>query len=628
METINSRGEKYRLTTLFSSLRAAHFILDTLCPFFHKIVKKQNGVVCMSNEFENWVSYLLSLTRAVYLFPVAVKEVGGTKWGYINAKGKIILPYIYEDAQDFQENGLAIVRHNDHTGIINSDGYFIVKPKYDSISPFSEGRATVIDHQGFKVIDESGKEITSKAYSFIGDYKEGRAIAADTDEQGHYLYGYLNRRGREVIPLSYESANDFRNGKALVQIKDKHFALIDLTGKVLSDFSYPSVANYSEGMLAFRQSQDGKWGFIDETGNIVIEPRFSGTRPFTEGYAIVSILTNHFEKYGLIDLQGKYIIKPQYDSLLNLEEGRYALGKARNPEKPYLFPKYAIADNKGHIYTGFIYNGVSPFKDGIASAYNDQFTFFIDQRGMRIDSLPKVSGSGTLQFDKTLIKGDIDFRIIYFDKKGQVVWEHNQVIPLTNNTAVIENKYKPNKDYLVYYPQLRGINNQDNVNQQLKELAGVKPIPADIQLDSNYVGDFDLPFYKKNLLVIEIKGYDYPFGAAHGMPVRKYAHINLQTGSFYQLKDLFKSGSNYVKVISDIIANQIENNEEYSYLFPDAYKGIQPDQPFFISENALNIYFAPYEIAPFAAGFPTFTIPFKQLNNIIAKDGSFWRSFH
>lgn len=44
-------------------------------------------------------------------------------------------------------------------------------------------------------------------------------MAANTNEQGDYLYGYLNRRGKEVIPLSYESASDFQDGKALVKIK-------------------------------------------------------------------------------------------------------------------------------------------------------------------------------------------------------------------------------------------------------------------------------------------------------------------------------------------------------------------------------------------------------------------------
>ncbi|MDP4164199.1 MAG: RsiV family protein, partial [Bacillota bacterium] len=148
------------------------------------------------------------------------------------------------------------------------------------------------------------------------------------------------------------------------------------------------------------------------------------------------------------------------------------------------------------------------------------------------------------------------------------------------------------------------------------------------QLESNYVGDFDVTFFKKNLVVIEISGYDYPFGAAHGMPVKKYAHIDVLSGQFYHLKDLFKQESDYVKFLSGIIAEKIKNDSTYSYLFPAGYKGISPNQPFFITSNALNLYFAPYEIAPYAAGFPTFTIPFEEIKDIIDANGSFWKSFH
>lgn len=566
--------------------------------------------------------------RAVYLFPVAVKEIGGNKWGYINAKGKFILPPTYENAAEFQENGLAIVRLMDHAGVINSDGYFIVKPKYDTINPFSEGRATVIDGHGFRVIDESGKETTARSYSFIGDYMEGRAVIADTVQNGVYLYGYLNRRGKEVIPLSYEVASNFTEGKAVVKTKDGRYALIDLTGNILTSFPYAFVGNYGQGLLVFQQSPGGKFGYMDESGKTVIEPRFSGAQEFTDGRAIVNVSEDFRDRYGLINRTGTFVIKPNYNRIENLGEGRFAIGKAIDPDKPFIGSKYALADADGRILTGFIYHEITKFADGLASVSDDQNTFFIDKSGTRAESLPLVSGGGTLQFDKTLIKGEIDYRLLYFDKNGQLVWKQNSVIPLNAQYAVQEKKYKPNKDYLLYYPQIQGMADPVAVNAALRELSGVKAVPAHAQLDSNYVGDFDVTFFRQNLVVIEIHGYDYPFGAAHGMPVKKYAHINLKTGDFYQLKDLFKPGSPYVKVISDIIGEQIKSNGEYSYVFPDSYKGIQADQPFFVTENVLNIYFLPYEIAPFAAGFPTFTIPFDELKNILNLTGGFWRSFH
>ncbi|MEH7179989.1 WG repeat-containing protein [Neobacillus vireti] len=88
----------------------------------------------MVRNNENWITYILSLSRMVYLFPAAVKEIGGNKWGYINEKGIFVLPPQYEMANQFQENGLAIVQFNNLTVVINSDGYFIVKPKYNTIS--------------------------------------------------------------------------------------------------------------------------------------------------------------------------------------------------------------------------------------------------------------------------------------------------------------------------------------------------------------------------------------------------------------------------------------------------------------------------------------------------------------
>jgi hypothetical protein len=579
-------------------------------------------------EQENWITYLLSLSRMVYLFPAAVKGIGGNKWGYINEKGNFILPPKYEMARNFQENGLAMVQLNNLTGIINSDGYLIVKPKYDTISPFSEGRAVAIDREGYKILDESGKEITTKGYFHIGDFHEGRALAANNNGHDEYLFGYLNRRGNEVIPLSYEGASDFQDSKALVKGKENGYSLIDLTGKVLKSYPYPIVNYYGEGMLAFREQEEANWGFMDESGMVVIEPKYTGVQPFINGKAIVTVENNNHDYYGLIDRQGKFIIKPHYNSLLNLGEDMFALGKSMDPEKPYLFPKYAIADSSGQTYTGFIYNGVSSFNDGIASAYNDEITFFIDKRGQRVDYLPKVKGSGSLAFEASLIKGDIDLRILYFDKKGKLIWKQNTIIPLNNHYSVIENKFKPNKDYLVYYPQLKGVENQESVNQTLKDLSGVKPIPHHTQLESSYTGDFDVSFYKNNLVVLEINGYDYPFGAAHGMPIKKYAHINLKSGKFYQLKDLFKPKADYVEVISKIVGEQIKNDDQYSYVFPDTYKGIKEDQPYFISDGALNVYFEPYEIAPYAAGFPTFTIPFQEISSIINHAGDFWRSFH
>ena len=572
-----------------------------------------------------------SKIRAMNLYLAPVKTINGMRYGYIDSKGDFVIKPQFDYAYDFQDNGLAVASMNNLSGLIDSKGNYVLEPKYDNINQFSEGRAAVVDKAGFKVIDENGKELTPKAYSFIGSYKNGRALFADTAASGKYLYGYLDRQGKEVIPLKYEAASDFNNGRAVVKIKDKQFALIGTNGEELQNYNYNFVGNLGDGLLAFQKDDNGKFGYIDLKGNIVIQPQYTWAMSFSNGRAVTNMAEDYTNKYGLIDKRGSFIIKPEYNDIHLLGEDRVAVGKALDPEKPYLGSKYAVADINGNFLTGFIYNNIENFNKGLASAADNKNTFFIDKSGKLVKTLPVVSGGGTLFIQGELIKAFVDNRTAYYDRTGKIIWQQSKVIPLSNQYKINELKFKPNKDYLVYYPQIEGIKNrraQQNVNNKLKVLSQVKNVPSNVQLEADYTGDFSVEFFQKNLLVLELAAYDFPFGAAHGMPTRVYPHIDLVSGSFYELKNLFKPNSNYVKVISDIVGEQIKTDPQYEYVFPDTYKGIKPDQPFYVDENNLYIYFTPYEIAPYAAGFPTFKIPFKDIMSIINTQGEFWKAFN
>lgn len=577
-----------------------------------------------------WSNDVLFYT-GVELFPASIKTINGTKWGYINKKGVFKIKPIFDQAMDFQVNGVAVVAVNNKNGVINRYGQFIVRPKYDTISPFSEGRAQVIDGQGFKVIDENGRVLTSKPYSMIGSYNDGRALFANTTENGLYLYGYLNRQGKEVIPARFITANEFHNGYAVVQISDQEFALMNKDGKIIHKYPYPFVGNLSDGLLAFKETKDGKFGYIDKNSDVVIPPKYTFAQPFQHGYAIVNMSSDYRNEYGLINKTGDFLILPTFNDINLLGKNRVALGKPIKAGEPFYGSKYALATTDGYVLTDYKFNSIVPFEKGVASATTGEKSFFINKYGETVKGLPVIKGEGTLFLEGDIIKANIDQRIVYYDRFGNVIWRQNRIIPLNNQFKVITKKYKPNIDYLVYYPQIEGMKNSESqvrVNEKLKQHAQVKPVPADIQLDRNYTGDFSIEFYKDQLLVLEIEGYDFPFGAAHGMPYKVYTHTNLKSGDFYELRDLFKQGSHYVEIISEIIGEQIKSNPEYSYVFPDTYKGISEDQPFYVDEKAIYIYFVPYDIAPYAAGFPTFKILYDEISEIIDTEGEFWRSYH
>lgn len=558
------------------------------------------------------------------LFPVSIKTIGGQKWGYIDQSGQFQIYPQFTEADGFQDNGLAIVWVDQQAGVIDKTGKFVIPPIYEWIQPFSEGLAVaLLEGKGNLVVDEKGQVVTAKHYPYISNYKEGRAYFQDGN-----LSGYLDEKGREVIPPRYEYANDFHDGKALVKIKEQNYALINKNGEVLQPYFYEMMGDYGEGFISFRKKYDSKSGYVNEAGKVVIPPRFTSAMPFEKGRAIVNLSENSKYQYGLIAKNGSYVIPPFYHDINIIEETRVSLGKAIDPEYPSIGSVFAVADSKtGRLLTDFLYDTVHDYDGEYSSVIQGIESFFINKMGQKVPYLPVIDGIGHLSIVGGVIKAFVDERMSYYDLKGSLIWTQNQTIPLTNKISIIEEKYRPNKNYLVYYPQIIGVASQNNVNQKLKELSLVKPIPADEPLYYSYSGDFTVILFQKNLLELELTGYEYPFGAAHGMPTRRHVNLDLRTGRMYRLQDLFKRGRDYINVISDIINKKINEQPEY-YFSQDEPVVIKEDQPFYVTNEQLVIYFAPYEIASFAVGFPEFEIPYREIRSIIDKNGAFWRSFH
>jgi len=575
----------------------------------------------------------IDLLRTTSLHPAPFRLKDGTLWGYINDEGKTVIEPRFEYAEDFQENGLAIVQIKGLSGMINSSGREKVKPVYSYIAPYSEGRAVVSDSKGYFMIDESGKAVTAKRYEFLNSLQEGRALFYTGPGGGKILYGYLDRNGKEVIPASFEDAGDFMDGTALVKVSEGEYALIDPEGRRLHTYNHPYVGNPGDGLLSFQAEENGKYGYLRMDGTVAIPPQYTAALPFTGGRAVINTAENYGNAYGLIDQQGKQVIPAQYYELQQLGEDRVALGTPIYPDQPYRGSRYVIADAvTGRILSTHPLLGVNNYNKGLASVYDAKETYFIDKSGNRAAQPPVVPGTGSLSFNGNLIRADVDQRTSYYNARGKQVWKENTVIPLRPPYSVLEKKYNPNSDYLVYYPVVEGIANVEvsrDVNEKLRKLSLAEGAGSGgAAQDFSYTGDFAVSFFRKNLLVLELNGYRFPFGAAHGMPTRIYAHINLRNGKFYQLRDLFKPGSKYVEKLSEIVGKQIANDPQYSYVFPDTYTGITANQPFYVDAEALYLYFAPYEIAPYAAGFPTFRIPYAEIMGLISTEGDFWQSFH
>lgn len=179
--------------------------------------------------------------------------------------------------------------------------------------------------------------------------------------------------------------------------------------------------------------------------------------------------------------------------------------------------------------------------------------------------------------------------------------------------------YIPTTDIL--YPTVIGLQNpvaQRKINEEIYNL--MLEIASELRqpdLITYITGSYEIKANQRDFLSLT-QGQLGNFGGAHPMTIIKALNMDVATGRVYTLKDLFKPDSDYVKRISDIVAQEIK---ERDIPILDEFKGIRPDQDFYIVDNNLIIFFQLYEIAPYVVGFPYFSIPIYKLQDIIVEDG-------
>ncbi len=89
----------------------------------------------------------------------------------------------------------------------------------------------------------------------------------------------------------------------------------------------------------------------------------------------------------------------------------------------------------------------------------------------------------------------------------------------------------------------------------------------------------------------------------------------MKTGKNYDLSEIFKSDFDYKTLLNNEIREQIKASE---YADSITLETISEDTAFYFTKDALNIVFQSYEIAPYALGQPTYTIPLEKLSSGLA----------
>jgi len=278
-----------------------------------------------------------------------------SKHGFIDPQGNLVIPLKFDGAKSFGANGLAAVKVENKWGFINTKGTLVIDPQFDGVPDSSEsvfdahGLARVTKGQSLILINSDGSQVGPNGCDAIGPFDEnGLAVVGSTAFLGRRKAGVINTKGEYVFEPQFDNFLAFKNGLAQVSI-------------------------------------DGKWGYIDTHGKIVVPPRYPlyGTDFDTNGTAQVVLgITKKLDGspkdvelvYGYINTSGELIIRPgQYEEVIPFNEGGLAVVRKDG--------KRGFVNAAGIEVVGWFDDAKSFSQVGLAPARKDGKWGYIDKGG-------------------------------------------------------------------------------------------------------------------------------------------------------------------------------------------------------------------------------------------------------
>lgn len=311
-----------------------------------------------------------------FIIPAKFKDIGqyaegliyaveDSLYGFFDGFGFPRIPAQFDEAFSFS-NGMAKVNYKGYEAYIDEYGAYVIRPLFTEINIYTDSLIVAEDGDYFKLAYYSGKVLDNlMPIDDIGVLKNNRCIFFYDG-----MVGYLNEKGKVVVQPTYDeftnakTDGEFNGNYAKVSKKEK-FGIIDRDGKVVVPISYPVLGKVGT-LVAFEKG--GKWGFIDLSNRVVIQPSYEYAESFASGLGIVQMLTLR----GAINSKGQVVIPLEHTTIKQLDEAHFLVS---------LGAKYGIYTNKGELVVPLEYGNIRKVQDDfyILSKGQEMHYFYVPE---------------------------------------------------------------------------------------------------------------------------------------------------------------------------------------------------------------------------------------------------------
>lgn len=292
---------------------------------------------------------------------LAPARLPGGQYGFINHCGAWVLPQKWTSASEFR-NGHSVVGSGDQFGLIDKTGNMVVPQIYEEFF-WPSGR---MEKEPFAVIKDKGRgwgllSLTSFTESVRCNWEEIRFNLSSglVPVKKNSKWGFTDLKGKLVIPCIYENTEGFSEGLASVILNGKS-GYINTRGKVVVPIEYYYAGFFQEGVGAVYNRVEGKWSWVDSTGNVLQEFKSEEINlfgNFSEGrIRFAKRDENGKHKWGFMDHHGKIVIQPIYGECTDFAWGRACV----TGTSPYNNVLWGLIDRNGAAVTKIKYSRLYP----------------------------------------------------------------------------------------------------------------------------------------------------------------------------------------------------------------------------------------------------------------------------
>lgn len=273
---------------------------------------------------------------------IALVNLNG-KWGYINKKGKTLIDHQFMEAGSFK-NGLALVKDfegkyffidksgkrkltlkaekinefqhglsvcmiDKKWGAFDISGSLVIPAEYDKLKVINQNHVLAKKGKKYQLISHKGKPVNDLIFDRL--YYEGSLPYVIKQEKEYFILDNSFKK----TGTSFDKLESFK-GKYTLAKKNSQVLLVDANGQTFKTLDYEKVEYAGEGKWKYKEGE--KWGLLDKNGHRMTKASFYLLNRYKEDFIVYGV---NDDSWGYLDHTGDVVVNPDFPLLWDYHNG-------------------------------------------------------------------------------------------------------------------------------------------------------------------------------------------------------------------------------------------------------------------------------------------------------------------